>query len=381
MQKRILSLLILISHFHFPHSIAETQNDPEIKAGNTNPAVMDKSSFRSARTKIGRFEVKDSSFFITTAQNHKLFVRTQIIQGSGRQRVSEKPTLFAIHGLGDDSSTFDLVADQVLRSGIHVVRYDQYGHGQSAYASILAGESIPKQVKPEALANDAYDIAQFLKLKNIIAMGHSMGGPIAIELAAHKSLATKIIGLILLAPYVYRLDHALYHHQTSLSFDGFLDGNYQPIPWDLFYESIFVTKAKKINFDYFRKKFGLDTRDLTEPEKHVIDSLVEYAISVTRGLRSYYTAKQLEQLHPRLPIGLRVADKDQLLPTSLMKSLFKKMSEHLLDVRFHVDPIASHFYHHDNPSDVIEQVNSLARQIGNKYYNLRKNGLLCRQVL
>ena len=108
----------------------------------------------------------------------KLSVRDLGGQGRG---------LLLLHGLASSSHIFDLVAP-LLVPEFHVVAYDQRGHGESSKPSSGYGF--------DHMAADAAAVIRELRLDRPVALGHSWGANVALELGVREPEV--VSGLILL---------------------------------------------------------------------------------------------------------------------------------------------------------------------------------------
>ena len=98
-----------------------------------------------------------------------------------------EPALLLVHGFTDTSRSFSLMAAHL--AGRRLVIPDLPGHGASP-----AG---PHDMTPAGLARALAGLIEGLKLNRPIVVGHSLGGMIAVELAASRPEA--VGGLVLLA--------------------------------------------------------------------------------------------------------------------------------------------------------------------------------------
>lgn len=94
-------------------------------------------------------------------------------------------TLVFIHGWCCDKSFWELQVP-VFAKHYQVVTLDLGGHGESGQDR--------KDWTMEAFGQDVAAVVKKLELKKVILIGHSMGGPIAVEAA--RLLDKKVIGLI-----------------------------------------------------------------------------------------------------------------------------------------------------------------------------------------
>src|SRR5437763_11045245 len=113
-----------------------------------------------------------------TSDGVKLAVRD--FGGEGRD-------LLLAHGLASSSHIFDLVAP-LLVPEFHAVAYDQRGHGESSKPSSGYGF--------DHMAADAASVIRELDLRRPIALGHSWGANVVLELGVREP--DPVSGLILL---------------------------------------------------------------------------------------------------------------------------------------------------------------------------------------
>lgn len=95
------------------------------------------------------------------------------------------PALVFIHGWAGDRSFWDNQSAYFSRR-YQVVRVDLAGHGESGLGRKVY--SIP------AFGADVAAVVEKLGLKQVILIGHSLGGPVALE--AEKRLGNRVIGVV-----------------------------------------------------------------------------------------------------------------------------------------------------------------------------------------
>jgi 3-oxoadipate enol-lactonase len=121
--------------------------------------------------------------------------RALYLVGRGRTRIREiagppqAPTMVLLHGLGATSAINWLPAFVPLGSRFRVVAIDQRGHGRG----IRTGR--PFQL--EDCADDVIALADELGVEQVIAVGYSMGGPVA--LLARRRHPDRVAGMVLCA--------------------------------------------------------------------------------------------------------------------------------------------------------------------------------------
>lgn len=88
------------------------------------------------------------------------------------------PGVLLVHGLASSSHIWDLVAPRLSRAGLRPVAYDQRGHGRSSKPSSGYGF--------ERTAGDAAAVIRATRLTRPLAVGHSWGANVALELAVRR---------------------------------------------------------------------------------------------------------------------------------------------------------------------------------------------------
>ena len=130
----------------------------------------------------------------------KLFSR---IMGEGQP-------ILIVHGLFGMSDNWQSLGKKFADFyEVHLI--DQRNHGRSPHSAIF---------NYEVLANDLLNYIKDHKLKNVILMGHSMGGKTAMELAVkHADLVQKLI-IVDISPKAYPVHHdKIIEGLQSLDFD------------------------------------------------------------------------------------------------------------------------------------------------------------------
>ncbi|ATB43461.1 hypothetical protein CYFUS_008941 [Cystobacter fuscus] len=99
------------------------------------------------------------------------------------------PTLLLIHGWCCDQRFWDAQLESLSRD-FTVVTVDLAGHGLSS--RLPAGSAHPI----DAMARDVVTAIEQLELRELILVGHSLGGPVALEIAlARPDRCRKVIGV------------------------------------------------------------------------------------------------------------------------------------------------------------------------------------------
>ena len=90
-----------------------------------------------------------------------------------------KTTLLCMHGLTRNSADFDALAQQ-FANDYRILSVDQRGRGRAAY------DPDPGNYRPDIYCADMFALIAHLNLKNIIAVGTSLGGLMAMMMATMK---------------------------------------------------------------------------------------------------------------------------------------------------------------------------------------------------
>ncbi len=145
-------------------------------------------SFRYSDNKINKLfkgEDRQPEIHHMTFENHQLRYLTMISDPS-------KPFVVFIHGApGSSADYLQYLRDEKLYASINIIDVDRLGYGYSGFGH--AETSIQKQ--GEAIHSI---IRKITISKNIILVGHSFGGPIAVRMA--MDFPDAYSNLILLAP-------------------------------------------------------------------------------------------------------------------------------------------------------------------------------------
>ncbi|KAI0883743.1 alpha/beta-hydrolase [Annulohypoxylon maeteangense] len=92
-----------------------------------------------------------------------------------REGKAGSKTILFIHGLGGTTNSYQPLVSDLLE--FDLVRFDFSGHGRS---------SIPSSSSVESYVADCEAIINHLELKDIVVVGHSLGGLISLHLAAKR---------------------------------------------------------------------------------------------------------------------------------------------------------------------------------------------------
>ncbi|KAK4943050.1 hypothetical protein LTR10_017249 [Elasticomyces elasticus] len=104
-----------------------------------------------------------------------------------REGNSEGRSILFIHGLGGTTNAYQILVSDL--QDYDLVRFDWAGHGRS---------STPSSTSISSYVKDCEAIIQHLKLENVVAVGHSLGGLVALHLASQRPDVVK--DLVLFGP-------------------------------------------------------------------------------------------------------------------------------------------------------------------------------------
>ena len=98
------------------------------------------------------------------------------------------PPMVCLHGGAVNAHWFDFVAGGFTRD-YHVRAIDQRGHGDSARAD-------PPDYRYESYASDLHEVIEKLDLRDVVLVGHSMGGLVSLLYAATYSGRLKALVVV-----------------------------------------------------------------------------------------------------------------------------------------------------------------------------------------
>lgn len=106
--------------------------------------------------------------------------------------------LIILHGLFGQSDNWNSLAKQFGDSGFEVYTVDQRNHGLSPHS---------EEWNYKVMSEDLYELIQQNNLKNVILLGHSMGGKTAMQYALEHSDTLEKLIIADIAPKYYPLHH------------------------------------------------------------------------------------------------------------------------------------------------------------------------------
>jgi pimeloyl-ACP methyl ester carboxylesterase len=118
------------------------------------------------------------------------------------RKFGEGQPLIILHGLFGQSDNWNTLAKQFSGHGFEVYAVDQRNHGLSPHSDVW---------NYKAMSEDVLELIKDCGLKNIVLLGHSMGGKTAMQFAVdHPEYLDKLI-VVDIAPKYYPI-----HHQSVL---------------------------------------------------------------------------------------------------------------------------------------------------------------------
>ncbi len=244
------------------------------------------------------------------------------------------PTLFLLHGMNGNSKSWANLFHS-LSSSFRLIAWDAPSFGDSD----IFGDSI------EEYKNAAKAVIEYLKLENIILIGHSMGGLIASQLAYDDDIS--VSGLIL--------------SSTHLGF-GCQKGDALIARYANRLKSF---SAKLSDIDYSIERAQLNTPEDTS--KSVIEFLADVALGVRLesirdgGRMSQETDNTIICNNLKVPILILSGAKDTVISTEMHASLI----EALPGASEVVFPKAGHASYAEYPDQFNHQVIEFAKKVWN----------------
>lgn len=216
---------------------------------------------------------------------------------------NSKGNVLLIHGLGDDLTHLNKLAANLKKEGFSILRIDLYGHGETLENFAKTKKPIPTVLPYENNVRDISEIIKKLDFKNPIVIGHSYGGAIAYalsnQLKSNKSYRPQ--RLIMMAPYLRRLDHSL------------LTGN-----------PLVDMQTEYMSEQFMRSAF----RGYFESQKRKnIDLLIDATIASTKGIRSFdiLSYDKKASLGFAIPLLIIAGSKDDLVKYDQIENYHKKL--------------------------------------------------------
>jgi esterase len=114
------------------------------------------------------------------------------------RKFGEGQPLIILHGLFGQSDNWNSLAKQFAENGFEVYTVDQRNHGLSPHSDVW---------NYKVMSDDVFELINDLNLKNVILLGHSMGGKTAMQFAVdHPEWLDKLV-VADIAPKYYPMHH------------------------------------------------------------------------------------------------------------------------------------------------------------------------------
>lgn len=316
---------------------------------------------------------------------------------------SRRQTMVFLHGLGDDMTHMEGLAEKAQADGFPVLRVDLHGHGATLFHYFKThAHSLPTELSYMDNVEDLKELIVSLKLKEVSLVGHSYGGGIAFSLASEleQSTRVKVHSLHMLAPYVQRIDKffSAYFRSPEFLLDTAADLIERGMVGGAIVRSImdpFLSMVRTMNdqmryfkdqmsrYSYtdlgtelvmqpfveqfmrtaYRRYFVLIHKktesELTKEESQLIDLKVEGAIKVTKGIRSFDLLDQSKPL-PKIKATVHVMGgrQDSLVIPAQLDEFARRM--YSADLTYRLDYMTGEKSHHLFPRT---QTDSVYRKI------------------
>ncbi|MFL5764544.1 MAG: alpha/beta fold hydrolase [Bacteroidia bacterium] len=116
------------------------------------------------------------------------------------RQYGEGQPLIILHGLFGQADNWNTLAKQFAAQGFDVYAVDQRNHGLSPHSEIW---------NYKAMSSDVLELIKDHELRNVVLLGHSMGGKTAMQFAVeHPGYLDKLI-VVDIAPKYYPIHHQL----------------------------------------------------------------------------------------------------------------------------------------------------------------------------
>ncbi|RIY33277.1 hypothetical protein CJP74_02295 [Psittacicella melopsittaci] len=109
------------------------------------------------------------------------------------EELKDRPTLVLIHGLMGDLNNLGMIGRH-FADRFNILRVDLVNHGHSFYRN---------QMEYPEMANDVLKVVDHYGIKDIIPVGHSMGGKVAMRIAFDYASRCRALVVLDMAPVIY----------------------------------------------------------------------------------------------------------------------------------------------------------------------------------
>ncbi|MDT7828795.1 alpha/beta hydrolase [Pricia sp. S334] len=249
-----------------------------------------------------------------------------------RQTGDGDNTIVLIHGLGSNSKAFRKNLSALAEKAV-VVAPDLPGYGATELGSFVPG-----------MANYAKVIAEFIELKkleNVTLVGHSMGGQIAMYLAAVQQ-PSWLTNLVLLAPAgleQFTEDEKQWFHTT--------------INDRLYLNMTDVQIEQNFNLNFFGNKLPEDARFMLRDRlelKEGAERYREYVSTIVKSIHAMLAEPAYDKIPDiQVPVLVVYGKNDMLIPNKILhpqlslEKILKKLKEDYPNIKTEQLDRAGHF--------------------------------------
>lgn len=283
--------------------------------------------------------IQDFHGFVRVSSGRDIFVQVEIPKGA-----QFKQPVFMVHGLLDSQKRFDKMAKLLLKKGHPILRMDVYGFGRSLVHELDRNNRDLRFLKSLPYETNVQDIADILSWQKkrfqfgkVLALGHSMGGGLLGALAASSKASDFMDRVVLVSPYIYRLDRYQLENQMlnpwiekifgrgpgriqSFWIDQYLSLN-DPLV-DLMFLNSYLSQRFSEHLDELSHDEIIQSKGWNDQLK---EALVVSAVSTVKGLRDLDLQTLVPHFSRALKVDLVIANQDELVPPSFQKKFGSKL--------------------------------------------------------
>jgi pimeloyl-ACP methyl ester carboxylesterase len=246
---------------------------------------------------------------------------------------SDQPTLLLIHGMGSASSAWKTISTD-LADHFNVVTVDLPGHGKTPLNSM-------QPMDPLGLAQSVFETLTHLGYTKFHVVGNSLGGWIALEMAAMNP--TKITSVTALAPAGLWLKPFNMRYPGTAVARMLANGLRVVSPLLLHYEW-----ARKIGFENVSPRWRRFSYELCLDASTAMATAAGYFPAWDALLKKRFD----KGIDPSIPITVIFGDSDKTLPTATCQER-SLVPPH---ARWLVFDECGHAPMWDHPSEVVEEI-------------------------
>lgn len=231
------------------------------------------------------------------------------------ERSGSGAPLVLIHGLASSMALWTEL-DQNQFDGIEIISYDLRGHGASD--KVTGAQTMAKHIA------DLKDLLAALSIQRATFAGHSLGGMIAMELAAsHPEMVTSLALLDTTAAFPQATRNLFFELASSASFNGM---------------SAITDKLLQLSFS--QKFMEANPKQIAAIRKGMLASDAGSIAAAARMVAKIDLQPRLSAIH--CPTLVAVGEQDQLVPPTLAESLahaIQGAQYHLIAESGHASPV------------------------------------------